>query len=175
MRIRPLVLGAALILVPVGGLGCILAADLVNTDVLAALGFDPATIRQPTGNVIVTFTNNTDTVAVFQFYQADDPDDLSLGVRTAEVAVDPGGTGAATNEVISCPTGSVSLGIVAAGTFQVTDTGAIVGGTAVPYAAGVLVEGRDYHCGDLISFTITPVGGQQQTAFLITAQVIPGR
>lgn len=175
MRIREVVVGAALAVAATGGLGCILAADLVNTNVLAALGFDPNSVRQPTGNVIVTFTNNTDTVAVFQFYQADDPNDLSLGVRTAAVAVDPGGTATATNEVVSCPTGAVSLGIVTPGTFQVNDTGALVNNTAVPYAAGALVEGRDYRCGDLVSFSISPAGGQQQAAFVISAQVIPGR
>lgn len=160
--------------------GCVFLADLVNRDVLLQLGVDPDTVLRPSGTTIVVFDNQTSSSVQFQFYQTADPTDLTISTRTLAIAVDPQSN---TNEVLRCPTGGVSLGIVGAN-FAVTNTGATItaagaqgAGTAVTYGGAILREGIDYGCGDVIQFTIAQAAqaGQQQGGFVITARVIPGR
>lgn len=174
-RLKAAVLGVAALTASFSG-GCVFATDLLNPGVLLALGFDPATVIRPSGAVIVAFTNNTDRLVEFQWYQAIDPNNLSAGVVLLTSQVPPGDT---SNEVIQCPTSLMSLGIVE-DDFTVTPTGALIflddnpDGTPVTYNGSPLQEGLDYRCGDLLSVDIVVIpGGDNQFGFVI--EVIPGR
>jgi hypothetical protein len=129
-------------------------------------------VIRPAGSVVVLFRNNTDLLVEFEGIQAEDPNDLAAGTRVFTALVQPGQS---SNEVLRCPTGMITLAIVDAG-FAVTPTGAVVfdntgAPTDVPYAGTPLVEGADYSCGDLISYTIVPDGA----GFRIIAEVVAGR
>lgn len=171
---------AAMVVALFGAVGCPFAADLVNPSILTALGFDRDTIVRPSGSVLVAFVNNTTFSAEFYGYETADPDDLTVDTQTFRSLVGPGEN---SNEVLRCPTGAISLGIVG-DNFTVTPTGAVVftgggqgaQGTPITYNGAQLVQGRDYFCGDVIEYTLNPgAGSDQNAAFAFTARVIPGR
>lgn len=150
--------------------GCFIAADLLNPAAIATFGFDPSTIQAPVGSVIVVFVNDTDQPAVFHAFQQDDPDDDTTA-STFEVQVDPNSN---QNEVLSCPTGLVSLGLptLAGG----GNDSAHVGATEVAFTGDPVLESRDYLCGDVIEYRVSVIpGGDPASDFVITARVIPGR
>lgn len=155
--------------------GCAVGADLLNTAFLTSLGLDAATIRPPSGTVIATFTNNTQSVAVFQAFESVDASDLSVNTRNFTIQVDPGET---KNEVLYCPIQVFSLGFVD-DAFEVTPTGAVVftgqQGVDVDYAGAPLISGLDFFCGDLIDVTLNQIGaGGDQANFAFTIRVRPG-
>lgn len=150
--------------------GCFVAADLLNPAAIATFGFDPATIQSPVGTVIVVFVNDTDQPAIFHAFQQDDPDDDTTA-STFEVQVDPNSN---ENEVLSCPTGLVSLGspVLPAG----GPDAAHVGATVVAFTGDPVLESRDYLCGDVIEYRVSVIAGGDPTSdFVITARVRPGR
>ena len=139
-----LLIVSAVFVVPVLLGGCIFAADLINPAAITALGLDPNSINRPVGTVLVVFVNDSDQPAVFTAFLQTDPQDINTA-RTIQIIVDPNSN---TNEVLSCPTGQVSLG--------------------TPRLVDPVLEGVDYLCGDLIEYR---VGAD----FVVTAQIIPGR
>lgn len=150
--------------------GCFVAADLLNPAALATFGFDPSTIQPPVGTVIVVFVNDTDQPAIFHGFQQDDPDDDTTA-STFDVQVDPNSN---QNEVLSCPTGLVSLGLPALAGGGADS--AHVGATQVTFTGAPVREGRDYLCGDVIEYRVSVIpGGDPASDFVITARVRPGR
>jgi hypothetical protein len=165
-------LTGALIL-PAGG--CILAADALSPGLLGSLGFDPNVIFPARGTIIVVFKNETQATALFSAFETADAGDLSLETRNFSVSVDPGES---RNEVLECPVGALSPGVVTgAGDMLTVDVAnaALVfvdaAGTAVAYGGAALISGEDYTCGDVILVTLQQFGD----AFGLTVQVIPGR
>lgn len=164
---------SAAVLFPSGG--CILAADAINPGLFSALGFDPQLIFPPRGTLIVVFRNDTQSPALFSAFETSDLNDLTLDTRNFSVTVDPG---ASRNEVLECPIGAISPGLVggegedleidAANAGIVFDEGA---GTAVAYGGSVLQSGQDYACGDVILVTLQQFGAD----YGFTVQVIKGR
>lgn len=164
------VLTAVMALAPLTG--CIFAADLINPAAITALGLDPNSINLPVGTVLVVFVNDTDQPAIFTAFQQTDPLDVNSG-RTFQVGVDPDSN---SNEVLSCPTGQISLGApVVAGTVG-TAANVLVGAAVAVFTGDPVLEGVDYLCGDLIEYRVSVIpGGDPLADFVVTARVVPGR
>ena len=152
--------------------GCIFAADLINPAAIAAVGLDPNSINRPAGTVLVVFVNDTDQMATYAAFQQSDPTEVDTA-RSFQVGVDPNSN---SNEVLSCPTGRISLGSPV-----LTGTGGVnisvqVGAVAVSYTGDAVLEGVDYLCGDLIEYRVSVIlGGDPLADFEVTARVVPGR
>ena len=122
--------------------------------------------------MLVVFVNDTDQMATFAAFQQSDPTDVDTA-RSFQVGVDPNSN---SNEVLSCPTGRISLGSPV-----LTGTGGVnlsvqVGAVAVSYTGDAVLEGGDYLCGDVIEYRVSVIpSGDPASDFVITARVRPGR
>ncbi|MFH1746286.1 MAG: hypothetical protein ABIG44_04505 [Planctomycetota bacterium] len=154
--------------------GCVIAADALNPAFFSGLGFDPNTIFPPSGTIIVTFTNNTNAPATFYAFESADAVDLVADSRNFSVEVQPGET---RNEVLTCPVGMFSPGILGAD-LSIDNTAADVqatGGAGTATYDGVpLVEDTDFSCGDVIDVQLYIVGAVDSGAYLVTVRLIPG-
>jgi len=145
---------------PLGG--CILAADLLNPDALAAIGLDPGTVITPPGRVLVAFTNTTVVDAQFNLalLNATQTDGLQDAVIVAA-----GETG---NAVYECPASVLIPGVIAAAQAQegqltvdrnaAVEVGLAMGVAGVAYAGSDLLSGRDFSCGDVIEIRLLQEG-----------------
>ncbi len=155
--------------------GCFVAADLIEEDLLRALGINPRLLAGEPGKIVVAFNNSTRAAAEMFVIYTDEP---TAGNYTRErsLTVSPGEV---RNAVIDCPVtlltpGSLSLGATEAA--RVTPTGA-GGPTAVAYL-GTPLGRADFACGDLIVVTLTQTAGagtEQQATYAIRVQVVPGQ
>lgn len=157
-------------------LGCAVAADIFNPGLLSSVGLDPAALTPSRGSIIITFTNNLTTQAVFYSVVATNANDLAADSRVISTLVDPGQT---VNEVVECPVGVFFPG-------QLTDAFArdpaaltVVGGDGngsdVNYDNAPLISNRDFNCGDLIAISANATGGGDQNGVAIAIRIIPGR
>lgn len=165
---------AGLLVLPLAGCGIV--ADMFDPGLLMMLGIDPTGGSQ--GVVIVSFRNATTFPAQFLAYEALDATDVSRDARNFSLAVGPGEVG---NEVLFCPVGVISPGVLGAD-FARETTAALVtteGGVAtVAYGGPVLVVGDAYRCGDVIEIGLEPAAGTGgdagDRAFRITVRIIRG-
>jgi hypothetical protein len=162
-------------------LGCAFAADLLNSDMLIQLGFDPATIVPESGKAIVAFTNNAGEQATCYVSVSSDPSDAMADVRSVPIEADVGQTASV---VFDCPIGVVTPGAPgtessSGGTTAVIVTDAAGTVTEVAYAGAPLVSGVDFLCGDVIEIRVISLGGgtadQAQANYVLRVQVHPGR
>jgi hypothetical protein len=143
-------------------MGCFFATDLLNPQVLSAVGFDPATIIPPQGRVVIAFQNSTEYPADFFAVVSDNILD-----ETAPRSV-ISASNVAANEtrtlVVDCPVGDVLPTAV-----LVDVDGAV---TQVDYAGAPLSSGSEFVCGDVIQMRVTQLAAG---AFAIEVQILPGR
>jgi hypothetical protein len=156
-------------------LGCVVAADTLNPAFFSAMGFDPGTIFPSQGTVIVSFTNPTDYTVTFHAFESADPDDLSADSRNFSVVVPPNSS---RNEVLSCPVGLVSTGVLDESyEWDGSQAAEIVTGEEtidVEYA-WPLREGDAFSCGDVIDFRLESGYVGEDLQYIITVRIIPGR
>lgn len=163
------------------GLGCLTATfgcgflgDALNPAFLAGIGVDPGTVIPPRGTVIVLFKNETDFAALFHAFEAADALDWTREARNFAVEVPASDS---RNEVLSCPVGVFSPGVL-------SEAFAFEGGTAaevftdqdvvaIPYA-WPLLNPRDFRCGAVIEVTLTQVA-TPDAPYSLAVRVIPGR
>lgn len=173
-------LAAACVLCGASG-GCLLAADLINPELLLSLGLNPNTIRPSAGRVIVAFTNRTTQPAEFFAVLVDEANE-----GTGEIsAVVPANESSA--HVANCPVRQIIPGQL--GDNQAVAQPAVVvnpaqpgaaggGGTDVAYGGAALQNGVDFFCGDVIEIQLNPVAAAGEggaAGFALLVRVIPGR
>jgi hypothetical protein len=156
--------------------GCLLAADVVNPAAWAAFGIDPATVAQPSGVILVAFNNTTRYNATFYAISLTDLDDILKGSRSFSAEIEAGETG---NEVLECPVGAVSPGILYPD-FSFSEVGATVdageaGLVDIPYVGPLLELGTAYSCGDVIEIRLTEQRSGEAQTFVVSLRVIPGQ
>jgi len=168
-------------------LGCALATDFINPDVLSALGIEPLALLPPPARVMLVYNNETDFEASFLVTVSDDTADPTSNARSINATLQP-------NEVIAnvleCPLGVITPGTASAdfttGTVAVQVTAAAGTGVEandVTYNGAPLVFGDDFQCGDVIEIRAIQFQAEQQAAgdtqtqaaFGIRVRVIPGR
>lgn len=163
-----------------GLLGCAIATDLVNPDLIQGLGLDQNIINPPLGTVIVVFENSTSNLAAMCVAEVPSND-----VSTLQTACHDVPAGETRNYVFDCPVQLVMPGI---GEVTGTDTTATVDGTGaayvltatdllqVDYAGSSLRSGVEFNCGDVIQITLIPVASTDVNApaFGIQVQVLRG-
>jgi hypothetical protein len=158
--------------------GCFVAADLIEEDLLRALGINPRLLGGEPGKIVVAFNNTTRAPAEMFVLFTDEPTGTDF-TRERSLTVSPGEV---RNAVIDCPVTSLTPGRLGAGATEaarVTPTGA-GGPTAVPYL-GVPLGRADFACGDLIVVTLSQIAGaggagtEQQATYAIRVRVVPGQ
>lgn len=175
--VRWLACGLAL---PLGG--CTIAADLVNPNLFAQLGIDPAMIVAQQGVVIIAFNNETRGSATFYAFTASSANDMTVGARNISVSVEPS---TVKNEVVECPVGMVVPGSLGTDftydSTAVVAAGATTAGTAeqsvAGYAGPPLALGTAFACGDVIEMRLsygTATGTDQtQLPIVFTVRRVP--
>lgn len=162
-----------------GLLGCAIATDLVNPDLIRGLGLDTNIISPSQGTVIVVFENSTSVTAgmCVAEYPTADPNSLQTACQT----VDPGTT---KNYVFQCPITTIipGIGTTAAdpnATSAGTGAATVVNGTSatdINYTGSPLNSGVEFHCGDVIQITLvqtsTTSGTTSTTSYAIQVQVL---
>ena len=161
--------------------GCVLAADMINPAFLFSVGIDPVLVLPQSGTVIVTFRNDSGAPAVFYAYELTDARNPAAGGRNFSVEVP---RGQVRNEVLFCPVGVISLGVVGADGTTADTTGAQVFGAADAAGADVAYEGTplragvEYSCGDVISVRLVRGGGtgtDAAAAYSFLVEIVRGR
>lgn len=151
------------LLVPLSG--CVVAADLVNADLLSGLGFDPATVVPSEGRLLIAFRNLTQYPASFVAVVSDDTrDPTSNAVTVAAYDVAANDTRIM---VVDCP-----VGIVTPGGAAVLVDGSLVD---VAYNGTALTAGTDFLCGYVIEIQVSQTGAGGEAAFEVQIRVLPGR
>ncbi|MBN2447443.1 MAG: hypothetical protein JXO22_11995 [Phycisphaerae bacterium] len=169
LAVLHLIVGTVLLVPPTG---CIVAADLFDPSFVSALGIDPITVYPRTGTIIVTFTNNTTSAAVFRAYEIGDVDNPDGNSRNFSVVVP---AGEVRNEVLFCPIDVISLGTLDASYTATNDAATVYAesDTEVTYGGAELQNDSEYECGDVISVVLTEQGTDSAT-YSLSVQVIPG-
>jgi hypothetical protein len=161
--------------------GCVLAADMINPAFLFSVGVDPVLVLPQSGTVIVTFRNESGAPAIFHAYEVKNAQNPAAGARNFAVEVPQGQV---RNEVLFCPVGVISLGMVGADGATADATGAEVfgaadaAGAAVEYAGAPLRSGVEYSCGDVISIRLVRGGGtgtDAAAAYSFVVEIVRGR
>jgi hypothetical protein len=137
------------------GLGCAIAADVFNPDLL------PGVLAPSDGVILVALNNDTDFPAQFAFAVANNPTDAP------PVETVPVNAGEVSNRVYDCPINLIQpIGVaILAGD----------AGIAIEYTAEPLFE-EDIDCGDVIEIRIIQSGnGAAEGDFGLRVRVIPGR
>jgi hypothetical protein len=176
VRVRPVrLVVTALLLAPV--VGCAVVGSAFNPDLVNQLGLG-GLMQASQGTVVVAFVNDTQFDAAFYAYESKSTVDLTQDSRNFFAVVGAGQVG---NEVLSCPVGLISPGMlaadftpdpVAASVLVATDTAVTT--TDVSYQGPPVESGVAYACGDVVEIRLVPVSGgtAQQTNFAITVRVI---
>jgi len=178
--IRRVLLG--LVCVPLAG--CMIASDLVNPDILSQLGLDSAYASQ--GVVLVAFNNTTRYPAYFTAFYSQSATDLTVKARNFGALVEAHAT---RNEVLPCPVGLVSPGILGSD-YSVSTLAATIDATTtttsgtesvtaeVAYDGTPVQVGVAFFCGDVVEIRLTEQttssDGTTQSSFVISVRVIPG-
>jgi hypothetical protein len=158
--------------------GCAVATDVVNPNLLSALGLDPATVIPSPGRLIVACVNDTQYATEFTFVATSAPlasatvADLTPGwarVEAGETALSP----------FDCPVVNLVLGGLNED-YSLSDTAVTVttdgADIAVVYSGAMLEVGRDFACGDVIEVRLVQTGGEAGTEdFAIQVRIVPGR
>lgn len=163
-----------------GLLGCAIATDLVNPDLIQGLGLDQNVISPPLGTVIVVFQNATTSLATMCVAEVPSSDLSTLQTACHDVPA-----GETRNYVFDCPVTTIMPGIGDTGTDQTATTIAgtaaatvVTGTTAVvvDYDGSPLRSGLEFNCGDVIQITLIPSAatGTNTAAFAIQVQVLRG-
>lgn len=177
MRARIALFGRMVVLVAAAATlsGCFVAADLIEEDLLRALGISPQLITGEPGKIVVAFNNTTGDPAEMSVVYTTEPESTAF-TRERSVRLS---AGEIRNAVIDCPVTLLTPGSLAAGAAEaarVTPIGG-QGATVVAYQGAPL--GRtDFTCGDLIVVTLSEVAGtgaEQQGTFAIRVRVVPGQ
>jgi hypothetical protein len=162
------------------------AGDLVNPDVLSQLGLD--SLLTARGTVLVAFNNTTRFPAYFTAFYSQDAQDLTVKSRNFGTLVE---ARSVRNEVLQCPVGLVSPGILdsdytintLAATINstiTTTTGATSVSAEVAYEGVPVQVGTAFFCGDVIEIRLTEQAtatggtGGTQALFVVSLRVIPG-
>lgn len=154
--------------------GCALVADLVNPNVLAALGIDTSTLRGSPGTVLVTLNNQSNFAATFSVAVSEsssNPEQNFFVLRGEEVQ-----SREIRSLVVDCPVGSLApagsdgVAILPAEAVLVIVEDGVV---AVPYAGAVLQAGDEFNCGDVIEIRLVQFGsGATPDNFALLVRVI---
>lgn len=155
--------------------GCFMAADLIEENLLRALGISPRLLAEEPGKIVVAFENTT-RAAAQMFVAYTDVSESTVYTRGHWSTVPPGEV---SNLVIDCPVtlltpGSLSVGATEAA--RVTPAGG-GGEIVVPYL-GTPLGRSDFACGDMIVVTLTQraaTGTEQQAEYGIRVQIVPGQ
>lgn len=170
--------------------GCFVVSDLLNPDLVNALGGDTQAISRSEGVVIVAFNNATSHAVQFFAFMTPgrtdlDADRLSAGLyptgaRSFSTYVDARKVG---NEVLECPVGQVMPGTLAPD-YSIETLGAVVyeasdSGTEtidVEYAGVAAKLGTAFVCGDVIEIRLDAVAAEgDDVNYVLSIQVIPGQ
>jgi len=160
MKYGSVIASVALAVLALCPCGCTIGMDLLNPDLLRAMGIDPGVVKPPTGVVVVMFVNDTNGLATFHGFEIPNLTHPEQGSRNFTVQVEPRESD---NEVLDCPLDAFGLGSLGAG-FVVSDSTAVDvvmpdGGTqSVAYGGAPLYSPDDFECNDTIMVQLTADG-----------------
>jgi hypothetical protein len=155
--------------------GCFVAADLIEEDLLRALGVNPSLLSGEPGKIVVAFNNTTRSPAEMAVIYTETTE--SETYRWERIQTVPAGE--ISNAVIDCPVTRLTPGRLVGEAAQAATVIAVggQGGAVVAYEGAALTR-ADFSCGDLIIVTLSEVaatGQEQQAGFAIRVRVVPGQ